>query len=224
MISSRSPGTTSGLELRKILHASHGCGVARATTSGCISRPLLDAGINSIRDCTEWTSPRDPDCMIPSGPLLDHRTLHNGSSLVTASVPDAALTCLDFRCRGGSAWEHQGEEGDRTLSGTHGAQGQPRAGPRNWTGESGSSWWQAAPQPQALTMCTSTCSSPPRKPAKPLVLLLDPVLVRTGPGLASPWSGDVVLEEIAQYSDQPDDQVLQDSTRALPCTPRLRPT
>ena len=48
---------------------------------------------------------------IPSGPLLEHRTLRNGSSLVTASMPDAALTCLDFWCRGGSAWEHEGEEG-----------------------------------------------------------------------------------------------------------------
>ena len=32
-------------------------------------------------------------------------------SLVTAAMPDAALTCLDFWCRGGSAWEQRGEEG-----------------------------------------------------------------------------------------------------------------
>ena len=53
MISSRSPDTESGLSCGRSSRQSR-MQEARATTSGCISRPLVDAGINSIRDCTEW--------------------------------------------------------------------------------------------------------------------------------------------------------------------------
>ena len=48
---------------------------------------------------------------ISSGPALEHLTLPNGSTLVSADLPGASLTCLDFWCQGGSFWERDGEEG-----------------------------------------------------------------------------------------------------------------
>ena len=57
-------------------------------------------------------------------------------------------------------------------------------------------------------MCTFTCSSQPEA-GEALHLLLDLVLNPALDQDCFDMERDVVLEEIAQYSDQPDDQVLQ---------------
>lgn len=145
---------------------------------------------------------------IPSSPLLDHRTLRNGSSLVTASMPDAALTCLDFWCRGGSAWEHDGEEGIAHFLEHMVFKGSLALGPgefdRRIEALGGSS--NAATGFDDVHFHVLV---PTQEAGEALHLLLDLVLNPALDQDCFDMERDVVLEEIAQYSDQPDDQVLQ---------------
>ena len=154
---------------------------------------------------------------IPSGPVLDHRTLRNGSSLVTAAIPDAALTCLDFWCRGGSAWEKSGEEGVAHFLEHMVFKGSRRLGPgefdRRIEALGGSSNAATGFDDVHYHVLVPTAES-----NEALDLLLDLVL---DPALEQDsfcMERDVVLEEIAQYRDQPDDQVLQ-TLLELCCAP-----
>ena len=145
---------------------------------------------------------------IPSGAVLNHRTLSNGSSLVTAAMPDAALTCLDFWCRGGSAWEQRGEEGIAHFLEHMVFKGSRRLGPgefdRRIEALGGSSNAATGFDDVHFHVLVPTDNA-----EEALDLLLDLVL---DPALEQDCFAmelDVVLEEIAQYRDQPDDQVLQ---------------
>ncbi|KZR87266.1 pitrilysin family protein [Synechococcus sp. MIT S9504] len=144
---------------------------------------------------------------IPSGPVLEHRTLANGSNLVTAAIPDAALTCLDFWCQGGSAWERSGEEGIAHFLEHMVFKGSRRMGPgefdRRIEALGGSSNAATGFDDVHYHVLVPSAES-----NKALDLLLDLVL---DPALEQDcflMERDVVLEEIAQYRDQPDDQVL----------------
>ena len=44
-------------------------------------------------------------------PRLKQWTLDSGATCVTASIPEAPLTCFDFWCKAGSSFEGNGEEG-----------------------------------------------------------------------------------------------------------------
>ena len=145
---------------------------------------------------------------IASGPGLQHQRLNNGCRTVCAEMPDADLTCLDFWCRGGSTWEGHGEEGlahfleHMVFKGSETLQ----AGEfdRRIEALGGSS--NAATGFDDVhfhVLVPSNCAQ------NALDLLLDLVL---NPALREDAYGmerDVVLEEIAQYRDQPDEQVFQ---------------
>ena len=154
---------------------------------------------------------------IPYGPVLEHRTLRNGSSLVTAALPDAALTCLDFWCRGGSAWENNGEEGIAHFLEHMVFKGSQQLGPgefdRRIEALGGSSNAATGFDDVHYHVLVPTAES---KEALDLLLdlVLDPALEQD----CFSMERDVVLEEIAQYRDQPDDQVLQ-TLLELCCAP-----
>ena len=145
---------------------------------------------------------------IASGPELQHQLLKNGCRTVSALMPDADLTCLDFWCRGGSVWEDQGEEGlahfleHMVFKGS--ATLQAGEFDRRIEALGGSS--NAATGFDDVhfhVLVPSSCAQ------NALDLLLDLVL---NPALRDDAYGmerDVVLEEIAQYRDQPDEQVFQ---------------
>ena len=143
-----------------------------------------------------------------NGPELAQWTLANGVRCVTAEMPEAPLTCLDLWCRAGSTSERSGEEGiahflehmvfkgsDRLKSGDFDREIEALGGSSNAaTGFDDVHFHVLIPREQA---------------AKALSLLLD--LVLSPALLDQPFSmeRDVVLEEIAQYQDQPDEQVWQ---------------
>ena len=141
-------------------------------------------------------------------PELNHWTLANGVHCVAAEMPDAPLTCLDLWCRAGSASEETGEEGMAHFLEHMVFKGSERLG--------AGAFDRAI---EALGGSSNAATGfddvhfhvliPPDQAAMALELLLDLVL---NPALAEEsfvLERDVVLEEIAQYEDQPDEQVLQ---------------
>ncbi len=145
---------------------------------------------------------------IASGPGLQHELLTNGCRTVSAVMPDAELTCLDFWCRGGSTWESRGEEGlahfleHMVFKGSETLQ----AGEfdRRIEALGGSS--NAATGFDDVHFHVLV---PFNFAQQALDLLLDLVLNPALREEAYTMERDVVLEEIAQYRDQPDEQVFQ---------------
>ena len=143
-----------------------------------------------------------------SGPSLDHWTLPNGVRCVTADMPDAPLTCLDLWCRAGSASEHPGEEGMAHFLEHMVFKGSERlaAGAFDEAIEALGGSSNAATGFDDVHFHVLT---PPDRASEALDLLLELVLQPSlDPGGFSTERG-VVLEEIAQYADQPNEQVLQ---------------
>ena len=143
-----------------------------------------------------------------SGPQLDHWTLPNGVRCVTAEMPDAPLTCLDLWCRAGSASEQPGEEGmahfleHMVFKGSE----QLAAGAFDEAIEALGGSSNAATGFDDVHFHVLT---PPDRAREALDLLLELVLKPSlDPGGFKTERG-VVLEEIAQYADQPNEQVLQ---------------
>ena len=145
---------------------------------------------------------------ISSGPALEHLTFSNKSTLVSAELAGAELTCLDFWCRGGSFWEHNGEEGIAHFLEHMVFKGSERLQPGDFDR-----------QIEALGGTSNAATGfddvhfhvlvPPKETPAALDLLLDLVL---NPSLdldAFAMEREVVLEEISQYRDQPDDLVFQ---------------
>ena len=153
---------------------------------------------------------------LPPGPKLEHWSLNNGVRCVEALMPDASLTCLDLWCRAGSSWERSREEGlahfleHMVFKGSH--QLQAGAFDREIEALGGSS--------NAATGFDDVhfhVLIPADQATKALDLLLDLVLRPSLTEDAFALERDVVLEEIAQYADQPDEQVLQQLlSRACP--------
>lgn len=145
---------------------------------------------------------------IPSGPALEHLTLSNGSTLVAADLPGASLTCLDFWCQGGSFWERDGEEGIAHFLEHMVFKGSERLKPGDFDR-----------QIEALGGSSNAATGfddvhfhvlvPPRESKAALELLLDLVLHPSLDEDSFAMEREVVLEEIAQYRDQPDDLVFQ---------------
>ena len=141
-------------------------------------------------------------------PNLQHWTLKNGTSCVVASMPDAPLTCLDLWCKAGSSSEHKGEEGiahfleHMVFKGSN----HLKAGEfdREIEALGGSS--NAATGFDDVHFHVLV---PPTAATEALELLLNLVLTPALRPEAYATERDVVLEEIAQYQDQPDDQVLK---------------
>ena len=142
------------------------------------------------------------------GPALDHWSLANGVRCVAAEMPEAPLTCLDLWCRAGSFTETAGEEGMAHFLEHMVFKGSERL--------------EAGAFDRAIEALGGSSNAatgfddvhfhvliPPDKAEQALELLLDLVLRPALEREAFTTEREVVLEEIAQYADQPDEQVLQ---------------
>ena len=143
-----------------------------------------------------------------SGPQLDHWTLPNGVRCVTADMPDAPLTCLDLWCRAGSASEQPGEEGMAHFLEHMVFKGSERlaAGAFDEAIEALGGSSNAATGFDDVHFHVLT---PPDRAREALDLLLELVLQPSLEPNGFSTERGVVLEEIAQYADQPNEQVLQ---------------
>ena len=143
-----------------------------------------------------------------SGPPLDHWTLPNGVRCVTADMPDAPLTCLDLWCRAGSASEQPGEEGMAHFLEHMVFKGSERlaAGAFDEAIEALGGSSNAATGFDDVHFHVLT---PPDRAREALDLLLELVLQPSLEPDGFNTERGVVLEEIAQYADQPNEQVLQ---------------
>ncbi len=151
--------------------------------------------------------------------LTHHLSQHcfdNGSRCVVAPMPDAGLTCLDFWCRAGSSFEQPGEEGlahfleHMVFKGSK----QLRAGDFDLKVEALGGSSNAATGFDDVHFHVLV---PPEGALEALELLLDLVLEPALRPDAYAMERDVVLEEIAQYRDQPDEQVVQHLLGASCC-------
>ncbi|WP_320676647.1 pitrilysin family protein [Prochlorococcus sp. MIT 1300] len=142
------------------------------------------------------------------GPNLQEWSLSNGTTCVLASMPDAPLTCLDLWCKAGSAKELPGEEG---LA--HFLEHMVFKGSQNLAaGEFDFAIEALGGSSNAATGFDDVhfyVLVPPDGAVKALELLLNLVLKPQLNENAYSIEREVVLEEIAQYRDQPDEQVIQ---------------
>ena len=142
------------------------------------------------------------------GPVLDHWTLPNGVRCVAAEMPEAPLTCLDLWCRAGSFTEVAGEEGMAHFLEHMVFKGSDRL--------------EAGAFDRAIEALGGSSNAatgfddvhfhvliPPTQSQQALELLLDLVLHPALEHEPFRLEREVVLEEIAQYADQPDELVLQ---------------
>jgi predicted Zn-dependent peptidase len=130
-------------------------------------------------------------------------------------MPDAPLTCLDFWCQAGSSSERPGEEGiahfleHMVFKGS----GRLAAGAFDEAIEALGGSSNAA---TGFDDVHFHVLIPPDRAAEALDLLLELVLQPALEPQGFTTERDVVLEEIAQYADQPTEQVLQ-SILSLGC-------
>ena len=130
-------------------------------------------------------------------------------------MPDAPLTCIDFWCQAGSSSEHPGEEGiahfleHMVFKGS----GRLAAGAFDEAIEALGGSSNAATGFDDVHFHVLV---PPDRAAEALDLLLELVLKPALEPQGFATERDVVLEEIAQYADQPTEQVLQ-SILSLGC-------
>ncbi|BEV36341.1 insulinase family protein [Synechococcus sp. M16CYN] len=130
-------------------------------------------------------------------------------------MPDAPLTCLDFWCQAGSTSEHSGEEGMAHFLEHMVFKGSRRlaAGAFDEAIETLGGSSNAATGFDDVHFHVLV---PPERAPEALDLLLELVLQPTFDSHGFLTERDVVLEEIAQYVDQPTEQVLQ-SVLSLGC-------
>ena len=142
------------------------------------------------------------------GPTLDHWTLPNGVRCVAAEMPEAPLTCLDLWCRAGSFTEIAGEEGMAHFLEHMVFKGSDRleAGAFDLAIEALGGSSNAA---TGFDDVHFHVLIPPDQSQQALDLLLDLVLHPALEQESFRLEREVVLEEMAQYADQPDEQVLQ---------------
>jgi predicted Zn-dependent peptidase len=136
------------------------------------------------------------------------RVLANGNQLVSLAIDDAPLVCLDFWCRAGSVFETPAESGlahfleHMVFKGS--TQLEAGAFDRRIEALGGSS--------NAATGFDDVhyhVLIPPEAAQEALELLLDLVLAPALDPEAFAMERQVVLEELAQSEDQPDDRALQ---------------
>ena len=133
--------------------------------------------------------------------------LLNGVRCVAAEMPEAPLTCLDLWCRAGSFTEMAGEEGMAHFLEHMVFKGSDRleAGAFDLAIEALGGSSNAA---TGFDDVHFHVLIPPDQSQQALDLLLDLVLHQPWSRNPFVWS-EVVLEEMTQYADQPDEQVLQ---------------
>ncbi len=146
--------------------------------------------------------------MLPGLGEPDRRQFPNGAELVSLPLADAPLVCLDFWCRAGSAWEHPGESG---LA--HFLEHMVFKGSENLAAG------EFDRRVEALGGNTNAATGfddvhyhvliPPQAAPEALDLLLDLVLHPRLEPEAFAMERQVVLEELAQSEDQPEEVALQ---------------
>ncbi|MEB3168435.1 MAG: pitrilysin family protein [Synechococcaceae cyanobacterium] len=148
------------------------------------------------------------------GPLLpglvEPRLLRlaNGAEVVTLPLADAPLTCLDFWCRAGSLWEQPEESGLAHFLEHMVFKGSQRLA----AGEFDRRIEALGGSSNAATGFDDVhyhVLIPPAAAAEALELLLDLVLAPKLDPEAFAMERQVVLEELAQSEDQPDEVALQ---------------
>ncbi len=142
------------------------------------------------------------------GPTLEHWSLKNGVHCVLAPMPEAPLTCVDLWCKAGSSSEIDGEEG---LA--HFLEHMVFKGSRNLgAGEFDLKIEALGGNSNAATGFDDVhfyVLVPPSEALSALELLLDLVLTPTLDQAEYSTEREVVLEEIAQFKDQPDERISQ---------------
>ena len=152
-----------------------------------------------------------PPCCAPLLPGLeqpDRRVLSNGNQLVSLALSDAPLVCLDFWCRAGSVFETEQESGLAHFLEHMVFKGSQRL-------EAG----EFDRRIEALGGSSNAATGfddvhfhvliPPAAAPEALNLLLDLVLQPRLEGEAFAMERQVVLEELAQSEDQPEEVAVQ---------------
>lgn len=136
------------------------------------------------------------------------RRLANGARVVTLAMADAPLVCLDFWCRAGSVWEEPQESGIAHFLEHMVFKGSRRlaAGEFDLRIESLGGSSNAA---TGFDDVHFHVLLPPEAAAEGLDLLLDLVLQPLLAPEAFAMERQVVLEELAQSEDQPDEVAVQ---------------
>jgi len=156
--------------------------------------------------------------LAPSQPLLpglanpSDQLLANGATVVSLSLPDSPLVCLDFWCRAGSVFESAAESGMAHFLEHMVFKGSERLGP----GEFDLRIEAMGGNSNAATGFDDVhyhVLIPPEAAADALDLLLDLVLHPRLDAAAFDMERQVVLEELAQSEDQPDEIALQQLLR-----------
>jgi len=138
----------------------------------------------------------------------ERQRLANGAELVSLPLTEAPLVCLDFWCRAGSAWEHPGESGMAHFL-EH----------MVFKGSDGLAAGEFDRRVEALGGNSNAATGfddvhyhvliPPEAAPQALDLLLDLVLHPRLESEAFAMERQVVLEELAQSEDQPEEVALQ---------------
>ena len=142
------------------------------------------------------------------GPRLKHWSLQNESQCVIAEMPDTPLICLDFWCRAGSTIESAGEEGLAHFLEHMVFKGSTRLN----EGEFDRRIETLGGSSNAATGFDDVhfhVLVPPKTIKPALELLLNLALEPTLSPESYSIEREVVLEEIAQYKDQPDEDIFQ---------------
>ncbi len=161
--------------------------------------------------------------MLPGLGEPDRHQLPNGAELVSLPLADAPLVCLDFWCRAGSAWERPGESGlahfleHMVFKGSQSlAAGEFDRRVEALGGNSNAATGFDDVHYHVLI--------PPQAAPEALDLLLDLVLHPRLEAEAFAMERQVVLEELAQSEDQPEEVALQRLlSRACPGHPYGQP-
>ncbi|MFY8149692.1 MAG: M16 family metallopeptidase [Prochlorococcaceae cyanobacterium] len=141
-----------------------------------------------------------------ASPRLDH--LPNGAAVVSLPLQEAPLACIDFWCRAGSAWEQPGESGLAHFLEHMVFKGSERL----QAGEFDRRIEALGGSSNAATGFDDVhyhVLIPPAAAGEALDLLLDLVLHPRLEGEAFAMERQVVLEELAQSEDQPEEVAVQ---------------
>jgi len=149
-----------------------------------------------------------PPARLPGLQAPAIRRLSNGAQVVTLNLADAPLVCVDFWCRAGSLFETEAESGM-----AHFLEHMVFKGSRQL--EPGEFDWRI----EALGGSSNAATGfddvhyhvliPPEAAAEAVALLLDLVLEPRLDAEAFAMERQVVLEELAQSEDQPEEVALQ---------------
>ena len=135
---------------------------------------------------------------------LNHWSLPNGATCVVADIEESTLTCIDFWCKGGSLCEERGEEGM-----AHFLEHMLFKGSKNLKeGEFDLKIESLGGSSNAATGLDDVhyhALVPPERVEEGLKLILELLLFPTFEKEAFETEKEVVLEEIAQNIEQPDE-------------------